>query len=92
MEFDTLARIFHELLSRDHEDGSASSQPQGVGPEAYLIDTSQGEPVLPVPGIVPGSLPKEHPRSPGKTVISAIRLRRIREISGLEMPGINLAF
>ena len=37
-----LARIFHELLSRDHEDGLATWQPQGVGSEAYLIGTSQG--------------------------------------------------
>ena len=38
----TLARIFHELLSRDHEDGCATWQPQGVGSEAYLNGTSQG--------------------------------------------------
>jgi hypothetical protein len=37
-----LARIFHELLSRDHEDGCATGQPQGVGSEAYLNGTSQG--------------------------------------------------
>jgi hypothetical protein len=37
-----LARIFHELLSRDHEDGRATGQPQGVGSEAYLDGTSQG--------------------------------------------------
>jgi len=37
-----LARISHELLSRDHEDGCATWQPQGVGPEAYLNGTSQG--------------------------------------------------
>ena len=36
-----LARIFHELLSRDHEDGCATWQPQGVGSEAYLNGTSQ---------------------------------------------------
>jgi len=36
------ARIFHELLSRDHEDRLAIWQPQGVGSEAYLIGTSQG--------------------------------------------------
>jgi hypothetical protein len=36
-----LARIFHELLSRDHEDGLATWQPQGVGSEAYLNGTSQ---------------------------------------------------
>jgi hypothetical protein len=37
-----LARVFHELLSRDHEDGCATWQPQGVGSEAYLNGTSQG--------------------------------------------------
>jgi hypothetical protein len=37
-----LARIFHELLSRDHEDGRATGQPQGVDSEAYLNGTSQG--------------------------------------------------
>ncbi len=37
-----LARIFHELLSRDHEDGRATGQPQDVGSEAYLNGTSQG--------------------------------------------------
>jgi len=37
-----LARIFHELLSRDHEDGRATGHPQGVGSEAYLNGTSQG--------------------------------------------------
>jgi hypothetical protein len=36
------ARILHELLSRDHEDGRATWQPQGVGSEAYLNGTSQG--------------------------------------------------
>jgi hypothetical protein len=30
------------LLSRDLEDGRATSQPQGVGREAYLNSTSQG--------------------------------------------------
>ncbi len=38
----SLTRIFHELLSRDHEDGRATWQPQGVGSEAYLNGTSQG--------------------------------------------------
>jgi len=37
-----LALIFHELLSRDHEDGLATGQPQSVGSEAYLNGTSQG--------------------------------------------------
>jgi hypothetical protein len=35
-----LARIFHELASRDREDGCATGQPQGVGLEAYLNSTS----------------------------------------------------
>ena len=39
---DYLARIFYELLSRDHEDGRATWQPQGVGSEAYPNGTSQG--------------------------------------------------
>jgi len=37
-----LTRIFHELLSRDHEDGCTTWQPQDVGSEAYLDGTSQG--------------------------------------------------
>ena len=37
-----LARIFHELLSREREDGRATWQSQGVGSEAYLNGTSQG--------------------------------------------------
>jgi len=37
----TLAWIFHELLSRDHKNGRATWQPQGVGSEAYLNGTSQ---------------------------------------------------
>ena len=37
-----LVRIFYELLSRDHKDGCATWQPQGVGSEAYLNGTSQG--------------------------------------------------
>jgi hypothetical protein len=38
----TLARMFHELLWRDREDGRATGHPQDVGPEAYLNGTSQG--------------------------------------------------
>ena len=37
-----LARIFHELLPRDREDGRATGHPQDVVPEAYLNGTSQG--------------------------------------------------
>jgi hypothetical protein len=40
------ARIFHELLSRDHEDGRATWQLvpryRGIGSETYLNGTSQG--------------------------------------------------
>ena len=42
MPMKQLARIFHESLSRDHEDGCATGQPQGAGSEAYLNGTSQG--------------------------------------------------
>jgi hypothetical protein len=34
--------MFHQLLSRDHEDGRATGQPQDVGSESYLDGTSQG--------------------------------------------------
>jgi hypothetical protein len=34
------------MPSRDSEDGRPTGQPQGVGSEAYLNSTSQGEPVL----------------------------------------------
>jgi hypothetical protein len=51
-----LGRMFHELLSRDHEDGRATWQPQGVSSEAYLNGTSQGL----------------HPRTPGRTAISVV--------------------
>jgi hypothetical protein len=40
--YSQLARIFQELLSRDHKDGRATWQPQGVGAETYLNGTSQG--------------------------------------------------
>jgi hypothetical protein len=39
---ENLALLFHQLLSRDREDGRATGQPQGVGPEAYLNGTLQG--------------------------------------------------
>jgi hypothetical protein len=38
----TLARIMHETPSRDREDGRATGQPQGLGPEAYFFTTLQG--------------------------------------------------
>ncbi|MEJ2366282.1 MAG: hypothetical protein P8017_16720, partial [Deltaproteobacteria bacterium] len=71
MEGHTIARMFHELLWRDHEDGRATWQPQGVGSEAYLNGTSQGELVL--------SLPKGHPRTPGRTAISVVAVTPRRE-------------
>ena len=37
-----LVRMFHESHERDREDGLATGQPQGVGPEAYLTGMSQG--------------------------------------------------
>ena len=37
-----MARLFHELPSRDREDGCDTGQPQEVGPEVYLNSTSQG--------------------------------------------------
>ena len=37
-----LARMFHELVSRDRGEGCPTGQPQGVGPEAYSNSTSQG--------------------------------------------------
>jgi len=42
MLFYILVRMFHELMSRDREDGFATGQPQGVGPEAYAKSTLQG--------------------------------------------------
>ena len=39
--------MFYKSLSRDHEDGRATGQPSrataGLGPEAYLDGTSQGQ-------------------------------------------------
>ena len=34
--------MFYELVSREHEDGRATGQPEGIGAEAYLDGTSQG--------------------------------------------------
>ena len=81
--------MFHELSSRDRGEGCATGQPQGVGSEAYLNSTSQGEPVL--------SLSKEHPRTPGFRLVEPTARREgwpypwsqqvIHEISGLVYPG-----
>jgi hypothetical protein len=37
-----LARMFHELPSRDRREGCATGKPQGVGSEVYLSSTPQG--------------------------------------------------
>jgi hypothetical protein len=34
--------MFHELVSRDRDDGRATGQPQGAISEAYQNGTSQG--------------------------------------------------
>ena len=61
--------MFHELPSRDCEDGCATGQPQGIGPEAYLNGTSQGA--------TPEDARRDgHIRG---------RSRRIHEISGLNL-------
>ena len=44
---------------------------RGIGSEAYLNGTSQGEPVL--------SLSKEHPRTPGRTAMSAVAVTPRRD-------------
>ena len=51
-----LARILHELLSRDRRDGGATGLSQGLGPEAYLTVRRR----------VRG------PRTPGRTTIFAV--------------------
>ena len=68
---DFVARIIHELLSRDREDGRATYTPyRGIGAEAYLNGTSQGELVL--------SLSKEHPRTHGFLLVEPTARREGR--------------
>ena len=47
-------------------------QPQGVGSEAYLSGTSQGEPVLSLSALSLSNGSKEHPRTLGRTTISVV--------------------
>ena len=54
-----------------------SLQPQGVGSEAYLNETSQGELVL--------SLSKEHSRTLGRAAISAVAVGYSRNIRARRM-------
>jgi hypothetical protein len=42
LQFIHLARMLHEMVLPDHEDGRVTGQPQGFGPEEYLNGTSQG--------------------------------------------------
>ena len=74
-----LARIFHELASRDREDGCATGQPQGVGPKAYLNSTSQGELVL---SVVEGT-----PEDARKDTHIRGRSRQSMKYAGLDMEG-----
>ena len=79
-----LARIFHELLSRDHADGRATWQPQGVGPEAYLNGTSQGP--TPEDARKDGHIIRARcaPLSPASGFPVSWSQQVIHEISGLE--------
>ncbi|MDH3963182.1 MAG: hypothetical protein OEV25_07195 [Deltaproteobacteria bacterium] len=45
---------------------------RGIGSEAYLNGTSQGEPVLSLPALSSSNGSKEHPRTPGRTSISVV--------------------
>jgi hypothetical protein len=53
------ARMFYELSSGDRGEGCATGQPRGIGSEAYLSSTSQGEPVLSVVEGTPGDARKD---------------------------------
>jgi len=59
-ELGGLARIFHELLSRDREDGRATGQPSrgtaGLVPRRTSTVRRRGR----------------HPRTPGRTIISVV--------------------
>ena len=79
-----LTRVLHEFPSRDRGEGCATRSAgacaacratvpryRGIGSEAYLNGTSQGEPVL--------SLSKEHPRTPGRTAMSAVAVTPRRD-------------
>ena len=79
-----LARTFHELLSRDHEDGLATWQPQGVGSEAYLHSTSQGP--IPEDARKDGHIIRARcaPLSPASGFPVSWSQQVIHEMSGLE--------
>jgi hypothetical protein len=56
-----LAWIFRQAALRDRGDGRATGKPQGVGTEAYLNSTSQGELVLSVVEGTPEDARKDGP-------------------------------
>jgi hypothetical protein len=58
--------MFHELMSRDREDGCATGKPQGVGPCGVLDRYAAGM------GVPPGNRRGQHPRTPGRTAISVV--------------------
>ena len=74
--------MFHELLLRDHEDGRAIGQPQGVGPEAYLKGTLQGA------TLEDGHIVRARcaPLSPASGFPVSWSQQAIHEISGLKQP------
>jgi hypothetical protein len=80
-----LARIFHELLSRDREDGRATGQPQDVGSEAYLNGTSQGP--TPEDARKDGHIVRARyaPLSPASGFPVSWSQQVIHEISGLQL-------
>jgi len=63
-----LTRMFHELLSRDRRDGCSTGQPSrgtaGLDPRRTCTVRRRGS--------LSWAKPKEHPRTPGRTVISAV--------------------
>ena len=82
-----LTWIFHALLSRNHEDGRATWQPQGVGAEAYLNGTSQGP--TPEDARKDGHIIRARcaPLSPASGFPVSWSQQVIQEISGLNAKG-----
>ena len=73
-EQEMLARIFHELLSRDHKDGCATWQPSrdtaGLVPRRTWSVRRRGR----------------HPRTPGRTAISVVAASNSWKNRALEVP------
>jgi hypothetical protein len=86
-----LARIFHELLSRDHEDERATWQPyRGIDSEAYLNGTSQKP--TPEDAWEDGHIIRARyaPLSPASGFPVSWSQQVIHEISGLGSPRIEM--